>query len=294
GESGTGKEVIAEAIHHASPRAGNAFIPVNCGAIPESLIDSQLFGHVKGAFTGAISNRKGFFDEADGGTLFLDEVGELPLAAQAKLLRALQQKEVTPVGESKSHQVDIRVIAATHRNLLAMVEEGTFREDLFYRLAVGIVQLPPLRERADDIPVLVEALMQRLNEDAQGQPGYVCKNISKSAIEFIKTQRWPGNIRELWNTLVRASIWSDDEILDATHLQQAMIQRDESTPTGVFAFDVSQGIDANEIIDNTKRYCVEEALRLTAGQKGKAAKLLGLNNHQTLGNWMKQLGIEEA
>ncbi len=294
GDSGTGKEVIAEAIHHASMRADKAFIPVNCGAIPETLVDSQLFGHKKGAFTGADSSRKGFFDEADSGTLFLDEVGELPLDAQAKLLRALQQKEINPVGASKPHAVDVRVIAATHRNLLAMVDEGSFREDLFYRLAVGVVQLPALRERSDDIPELLSVLMERLNSEAQEQPGYQSKKLSEAAIEFIKQQHWPGNIRELWNTLLRASIWSDGEVLDVDHLQRAMIQRSKQPDQTKQDIDVSQGVDIHEVLDNTKRYCIGEALRLTAGQKGRAAKLLGLNNHQTLGNWMKQLGIDET
>ena len=294
GESGTGKEVIAEAIHHASLRAEKPFIAVNCGAIPESLIDSQLFGHCKGAFTGAIADRKGFFDEADGGTLFLDEVGELALDAQAKLLRALQQQEVTPVGASKAHKVDIRIIAATHRNLLEMIDQGQFREDLFYRLAVGIIQLPPLRERVADIPALVTDLMSRLNEDASEQPGYKSKNISNDAINFIKEQPWPGNIRELWNTLLRASIWSEEDQLEVGHLQQAMIKRPSQRRGSQSRMDVSQGIDITDLLEDTKRYYIEEALRLTAGQKGKAASLLGLNNHQTLGNWMKQLGIKEA
>ncbi len=293
GESGTGKEVIAQAIHRSSPRAAKPFVAVNCGAIPATLIDSQLFGHKKGSFTGADSDRKGFFDEAHGGTLLLDEIGELPLDAQAKLLRALQQKEITPVGASKPHAVDIRVIAATHRDLLAMVEDGSFREDLFYRLAVGVVHLPPLSERVDDVPELVDVLMTQLNEEAKDQPGYVSKKISTDAINFIKHQPWPGNIRELWNTLVRASIWSDGDMLEVGHLHKAMIQRPNKPNEKRMNIDVASGIDVEEIINNTKRYCIEEALKITAGQKGKAAKLLGLNNHQTLNNWIKQLGIEE-
>ncbi|PSL13099.1 sigma-54 interacting transcriptional regulator [Marinobacterium halophilum] len=293
GESGTGKEVIARAIHEASPRAAKPFIPVNCGAIPEGLIDSQLFGHRKGAFTGADANRKGFFDEADGGTLFLDEVGELPLEAQVKLLRALQQKEINPVGASKPHAVDVRVITATHRNLLSMVEEGAFREDLFYRLAVGVVGLPPLRARHEDIPELVTSLLGQLNLEAKDQPGYASKIISEDAMDFIKQQRWPGNIRELWNTLLRASIWADTEVLDTHEIERALIQRPRKTYGTALDIDVAEGVDINEILDNTKRYCVLEALKTTAGQKGKAAELLGLKNHQTLNNWIKQLGIEE-
>ncbi|WP_417228316.1 sigma-54 interaction domain-containing protein [Amphritea sp.] len=293
GDSGTGKEVVAKAIHKASPRSGKSFIPVNCGAIPETLIDSQLFGHKRGAFTGADADRKGFFDEADGGTLFLDEIGELPLEAQAKLLRALQEKEINAVGSSKPHKIDVRVIAATHRDLLAMIEEGSFREDLFYRLAVGIVHLPRLRERGDDIPELLMALMDQLNREAEQQPGYKSKKLSESAIEFIKQQGWPGNIRELWNTLLRASIWSEGEILEVEHLQRAMIQRSRKADQSNLDIDVSLGVNLAEIIDNTKRYCIEEALRLTSGQKGKAAKLLGLSNHQTLTNWIDKLDINE-
>lgn len=292
GESGTGKEVIAQAIHSASLRHDKPFIAVNCAAIPESLIDSQLFGHKKGAFTGAESDRKGFFDEAHGGTLFLDEVAELHLDAQSKLLRALQQREVTPVGASKPHQVDVRVIAATHRDLLAMVEKGEFREDLFYRLAVGIMQLPPLRARQDDIGHIAQELVRRLNEEAEGQPNYQSKKISKDAMKFIRTQAWPGNIRELWNTLLRASIWSEGDMISLADMQKAVIQRAQNSERS-HAIDVSQGIDINGYIDEIRAFVVSEALRITAGQKGKAAKLLGLKNHQTLTNWMKQFGISD-
>ncbi|MGB0466904.1 MAG: sigma 54-interacting transcriptional regulator [Pontibacterium sp.] len=293
GETGTGKEVMANAIHRASSRKDKPFIAVNCGAIPGSLLDSQLFGHKKGSFTGAISDRKGYFEEANGGTLFLDEVGELPLEAQAKLLRALQQQEIMRVGESKPTKVNIRVIAATHRDLLSMIEEGLFREDLFYRLAVGVLGLPPLRERVEDIELLVSELLDNLNDEASTQPGYICKNISEDGIKFIKAQRWPGNIRELWNTLVRASIWSDGEVLDTSHLEQALIQRSRKAKDSELSFDMAQGVNINELLDKTKRYAVEQALEITAGQKGKAAKLLGLSNHQTLSNWMKQLDIAD-
>lgn len=292
GDTGTGKEVMAEAIHDSSIRSDNAMVAVNCAAIPESLIDSQLFGHRKGAFTGADSSRNGYFDEADGGTLFLDEIGELSLAAQAKLLRVFQKNEVTAVGDSKPHKVNVRIIAATHRDLFSMIEQGDFREDLFYRLAIGVVQLPPLRERLEDIQPLVHVLVERLNQEAQTQPGYISKKISESAIKFIESQSWPGNIRELWNTLLRASIWSDGGELDVEHLQRAMIQRPQKDQSGASKLDVGRGIDINEVLDKTRRYYVEQALKLTAGQKGKAAKLLGLSNHQTLSNWLKQWGMD--
>ncbi|WP_370278075.1 sigma 54-interacting transcriptional regulator [Pontibacterium sp.] len=293
GETGSGKEVMANAIHSGSLRAEKPFVAVNCGAIPESLIDSHLFGHKKGAFTGAVADSQGYFEVASGGTLFLDEVGELPLDAQAKLLRALQQQEIMPVGGSKPVQVDVRIVAATHRNLLSMIEDGLFREDLFYRLAVGVIGLPPLRERKEDIESLVSVLIDNLNDEAKSQPGYVGKKISKEGMEFIKSQSWPGNIRELWNTLVRASIWSDGAILDVEHLERALIQRPKKGAQAGLEFDIASGIDINEVLEKTKRYAIEQALKITAGQKGKAARLIGLSNHQTLSNWMKQLEIPD-
>ncbi len=173
-----------------------------------------------------------------------------------------------------------------------MVEQGDFREDLFYRLAIGVIQLPPLRKRAEDIPSLVKILLEQLNEEARSQPGYVSKNISECAIKFITAQSWPGNIRELWNTLLRASIWSDGSELTVEHLQRAMIERPGDKPTDTRLPDLGQGIDINEVLDKTKRYYVEEALQATAGQKVKAARLLGLPNHQTLSNWLKQWGMD--
>ncbi|MCP8687158.1 sigma-54 interaction domain-containing protein [Marinobacterium sedimentorum] len=294
GASGTGKEVIANAIHGASLRSGKPFIAVNCGAIPQSLIDSQLFGHKKGAFTGAEETRKGFFEEADSGTLLLDELGELPLEAQVKLLRALQQGEINRVGESKPRKVNVRVIAATHRDLLSMVDDGAFREDLFYRLAVGVIQLPSLKERQDDIDILVDDLMGRINDDATSQPGYQHKTVSDEARQFIKQQSWPGNVRELWTTLLRASIWSDGETIDAETLQAALFQRQQKASAENLNFDVRSGINIHELLDETKRHCILEALKVTAGQRTKAAKLLGLPNHQTLANWMEKLELTEG
>jgi len=293
GETGSGKEVMANAIHSGSLRAEKPFVAVNCGAIPESLLDSHLFGHKKGAFTGAVADSQGYFEAANEGTLFLDEVGELPLDAQAKLLRALQQQEIMPVGGSKPVKVDVRIVAATHRNLLTMIDDGSFREDLFYRLAVGVITLPPLRERKEDIESLVSVLIDNLNDEAKSQPGYVSKKISKEGMEFIKSQSWPGNIRELWNTLVRASIWSDGAVLDVEHLERVLIQRPKKAAQAGLELDVASGIDINEVLEKTKRYAIEQALKITAGQKGKAARLIGLSNHQTLANWMKQLEIPD-
>lgn len=213
GESGVGKEVMATAIHNASQRADKPFKAVNCGALPENLVDSILFGHVKGAFTGADKNHAGLFEQADGGTLFLDEVGELPLNVQVKLLRALQQKEITRVGDVASKNIDVRIIAATHQDLFSMTADGSFREDLFYRLAVGVIQVPALRRRPEDIPELIGSLMVEINRQASTHPLFKSKNISEDAINFAVSYAWPGNIRELWNTLNRAVLWSESEVI---------------------------------------------------------------------------------
>ncbi|UTW55001.1 sigma-54 dependent transcriptional regulator [Kordiimonas sp. SCSIO 12610] len=211
GESGVGKEVFANAIHDASLRAGKPFVAVNCGAIPENLVESILFGHEKGAFTGATEKRIGKFQEADGGTLFLDEVGELPLDVQVKLLRALQEKEIDPVGSRHSIKVNIRVISATNRNLTSQVRNGAFREDLLYRLNVFPISLPPLRERRNDVPALTEHFLERI-ANMEGLPH---KNISDTAMSLLSSYHWPGNIRQLQNALFRAVILSESETLNA-------------------------------------------------------------------------------
>ena len=207
GESGTGKELMARAIHRASPREKMPFIPVNCGAVPPELVESEFFGHKKGAFTGAAADRKGHFELAHGGTVFLDEIGELPKPIQVKLLRTLQEGEVTPVGSSESKKVDVRIVAATNRTLIDEVASGNFREDLFYRLAVAIIRLPPLRERAGDISLLIDALLKQVN-DASASIGIGNKKISVAAKNLLLQHAWPGNIRELLNTLQRAAVWS--------------------------------------------------------------------------------------
>lgn len=208
GETGTGKELVAKALHHESPRANNALISVNCAAIPDTLIEAELFGHEKGAFTGAASNREGLVAAADGGTLFLDEIGELPLEAQARLLRVLQEGEVRPIGSVESRKVDVRLVAATHRDLSKLAREGKFREDLFFRINVVQLKLPPLRERGKDILALAETFVQRYCK-ANNKPLLV---LSPEAIQAITTYTWPGNIRELENAIQRAVILCEDEI----------------------------------------------------------------------------------
>lgn len=202
GENGTGKELVARAIHSQSPRARNAFVEVNCAAIPSELIESELFGHMRGSFTGAVSDRPGKFEQADGGTLFLDEIGDMSLAAQAKVLRVLQEGEVTRIGGQKSRNVDVRVVAATNKQLAEEISAGRFREDLYYRLNVVPIVVPPLRERREDIPMLVRHFVERLARDG----GVQSRNIDDAALERLKSLEWPGNIRELRNTVERLLI----------------------------------------------------------------------------------------
>lgn len=290
GESGSGKEVMATAIHNASSRSEKPFRAVNCGALPENLVDSILFGHVKGSFTGADKEHSGLFEQANGGTLFLDEVGELPLNVQVKLLRALQQKEITRVGDVKPRVVDVRIIAATHQDLFQMTSQGAFREDLFYRLAVGVIEMPPLRARTEDIPELISTLMVDINQQAEKHPLFESKKISPDAIIFAKSYPWPGNIRELWNTLNRAVLWSESATISAEDLQSSVLSTDRNQSSqGEFSVPG----DIQQYLDNIKKGAVESALEYSRNNKSKAAEALGLKSHQTLSGWMTKLGIEE-
>lgn len=291
GETGTGKELFAEAICAASERAGKPFIAVNCGAISPELANSELFGHVKGAFTGAATPRKGHFQEAHGGTLFLDEVGDLPPETQVRLLRVLQAKEVTPLGDSKPIKVDVRIVAATHRDLAADVAAGRFREDLFHRLAVGILHLPPLRERDGDVDLLVDAFLAQINADAKGRPEAQEKKLSSIARNLLEQHPWPGNIRELYHSLLRAAIWSTGPVIQAEDVQAALLQ---VKPQGQDSSrrPLGQGFDLQGILDDVSRDYITKALKQSGDRKTAAAKMLGFANHQTLGNWMKRLGFE--
>jgi transcriptional regulator with GAF, ATPase, and Fis domain len=223
GESGTGKELLARAIHAASPRRDRPFIAVNCGAIPAELVESELFGHEKGAFTGAVRERKGVFEAADGGTLFLDEVGELPLIAQVKLLRVVQEQTLTRVGAAQPVRVNARIIAAANRQLLTEIHAGRFREDLFYRLAVAVLKLPPLREREGDLSLLMDRLLAQVNQEGREDPGYQQKNLSPGARNLLLTYSWPGNVRELLNTLRRAALWSEGATITREDAQEALL-----------------------------------------------------------------------
>ena len=291
GETGTGKELFAEAICAASERADKPFIAVNCGAIPPEMANSELFGHVKGAFTGAAAARKGHFQEAHGGTLFLDEVGDLPLETQVRLLRALQAKEVTPLGNSKPVKIDVRIIAATHRDLVADVASGRFREDLFHRLAVGILRLPPLRERDGDIDLLADAFLTQINADAQGKPEAQEKKLSENAKKILRQHHWPGNIRELYHTLLRAAIWSTGPIIQEEDLRAALLQV-QPVNQNPLSRPMTQGFDLQELLDDISRDYITKAIKQSGARKTTAAKMLGFANHQTLGNWMRRLALE--
>jgi transcriptional regulator with PAS, ATPase and Fis domain len=287
GETGTGKELFATAIHNASLRKDRAFVPVNCGAIPQELIDSVFFGHEKGAFTGAISKHDGVFKQADGGTLFLDEFGELPLNVQVRLLRVLQSGEVTPVGASKPIKVDVRIIAATNRDLLQEVAAGRFREDLFYRIAVGVLKLPPLRERSGDISLLAETLLSGIYSTLTDT---VHKKLSAGAKNLILKQPWRGNIRELQSTLLRASLWATGNKITAADIQQALFSMPDSK-SGLLERDVSQGIDIQELMAEIVQHYIPRALAEVKDNKTKAAELLGLKNYQTLNNWIEKYNV---
>lgn len=294
GETGTGKELFAEAIHKASGRKGR-FIAINCGAVSSELINSELFGHKAGAFTGANKDRKGHFREAEGGTLFLDEIGDLPLDAQVGLLRALQQKQIVPLGQSTAESIDVRIIAATHRDLQAKLVEGTFREDLFHRLAVGILRLPPLREREGDVQLLATYFMELINRDSALAPEWQEKFISPSAKEFLHRYPWPGNIRELYHTLTRAAVWGRTAELSVDDIEDNLLAHGTSRP-GLVMNPIGQGIDLDGFLLNVERHYLQEAMEQSGGKKKKAALLLGIKNYQTLAHRLKKYGftVEDA
>lgn len=295
GESGTGKELFARAIHAASPRAGNPFVAVNCGAIASELAESEFFGHKKGAFSGAISDRAGHFREADGGTLFLDEIGELPLAIQVKLLRVLQEGEVVPVGGSKSVSVNIRVIAATNRNLINEITAGRFREDLFYRIAVAVLKIPPLRERAGDLTAIMDSAVIGINYRLNTEPGWIDKKISVNARKIVLRHAWPGNVRELINTLTRAMVWAEAESVTAQDMKDAIMEAPSSAAKtdDIMQLDVNEGVDLQELITRLAQHYISDALEATGGNKTKAAGLVGLGSYQTLTNWMQKYNLEK-
>ena len=293
GGSGTGKELLARAIHAASPRRAQPFIAVNCGAIPAELVESELFGHVKGAFTGAAQDRKGVFEAAEGGTLFLDEVGELPLIAQVKLLRVLQEQTVTRVGATRALPVNARIIAATNRQLVTEMQYGRFREDLFYRLAVAMLKLPPLREREGDLSLLIDRLLEQVNQEGTEDPGYQHKNLSPGARNLLLTYHWPGNVRELLNTLRRAALWSEATTITAEELREALLLLPTFEDDAVLNRALTPGFNLAELLAEVARHYLQRALVEAGGNKTRAADLVGLPSYQTFKNWMEKYGVME-
>jgi two-component system, NtrC family, response regulator AtoC len=288
GESGTGKELVARAIHDASPRSGRRFVAVNCAAIPAALLESELFGHRRGAFTDAVRDKTGLFEDADGGTLLLDEIGELPLALQAKLLRALQEGEIRRVGDASSIKVDVRLIAATLRDLADDVRDGRFRADLYYRLNVLPVVIPPLRERTEDIPQLARFFAQR--HAARHQLGAV--ELSDTAVEALVHQPWPGNVRELENVIERAVVLADrptvghgPHVIDATYLGTVMTVH---APAAVAAS--ADELSIKKATRALEQDLITRALGVTQGNRTNAAKLLEIS-HRALLYKMKEYGI---
>jgi len=269
GESGTGKEVIARAIHRASPRASKAFVGINCAAIPESLLESELFGHVRGAFTGATADKAGLFEQASGGTLLLDEIGELPTGLQAKLLRVLQESEIRRVGDQKTRRVDARVLVATARDLEAEVRGGRFREDLFYRVNVVAIELPPLRERTEDIAPLARHFTARLAQRF-GRP----LSLSEDAIAWLEEQAWPGNVRELENAIERAAVLTNHDILTPANFRTEPLPTPHTPPSGEWG--VGSGT-LREATESAERAAIVQALKATDGNRREAAKRLGVS-----------------
>jgi len=275
GESGTGKERVARALHAASPRRGKPFVTVNCAAIPAALVESTLFGHERGAFTGAAALRRGSFEQADGGTLFLDEIAELPLGAQAKLLRALQEREVERVGGTRPFKVDIRVIAATNRDLAALIAEGAFREDLYFRLQVFPLETPPLRERKSDVMLLAYHFIEKF----AAANHKVIGGVSERAVEMLTAYSWPGNVRELENCVERAVLLSTDGVIHSYHLPRAL-----GGPPG------GRRRTLKETLEGLERDLIDRELRWTRGNAARAARNLGVSE-RVMGLRVEKYGL---
>ncbi len=283
GESGTGKELIAEAVHRHSRRAGGPLIRVNCGALPESLIESELFGHEKGSFTGADKQRAGRFERAAGGTIFLDEVGEIPLSAQAKLLRVLQSREFERVGGNQTLRADARIVSATHRDLAKEVAEGRFREDLYYRLNVVRITIPPLRDRREDIPSLVDAILRRL-ERKYGWPGL---SLAPDAFEVVADWDWPGNVRQLENSLARAAITARGKAILPEHLETELTSSaseggsaEYAAISAVAVAAQTESLPLRAILAEVERKTIQQALDACNGNRTRAAEQLGISRRQ--------------
>jgi two-component system, NtrC family, response regulator PilR len=284
GESGTGKELVAKLIHESSPRRDGPFVPVNCGAIPTELMESELFGHKRGSFTGAVSDKKGLIQSAEGGTLLLDEIADLPLHMQVKLLRVIQEKTIRPIGEQQEAGIDVRVLSATHKHLSTLVAEGKFREDLFYRVNVIELRVPSLRERPEDVPELAEAVVRRLGRRMKIEP----PTLAQDALEALTTYAFPGNVRELENILERAMTLTTGGEIHAADIQL------RPSPAGSGPVSTSNAPAGNALgdhLEDIERDAIVKALEQTRFNKTAAAKLLGMS-FRALRYRIKKLGIE--
>jgi DNA-binding NtrC family response regulator len=289
GETGTGKEIWATAIHQASGRSKKEPVMFNCAAITASLAESELFGHAKGGFTGASTDRDGLVKQADGGTLFLDEIGELSADIQAKLLRVLQQKTFRKVGGEREEKSDFRLIAATNRDLQLEVAAGRFRQDLFQRIAVGVLKLPALRDRQAELPVMAEEYLAAFNKRAASVPGYIPKILSSDAVEMIRKHTWPGNIRELQNSISRAAIWCRTELLNAEDIRNALLQGEiECCYKNLYERKLGDGFSLDKLISEITGDYLARALKEADGNQEKAARLLGFKSGQTFSNRLKK------
>ncbi len=282
GESGTGKELVAQALHHRSPRTQRPFIAVNCAAISRELVESELFGHEKGAFTGADARRIGRFEAAEGGTIFLDEIGDMPLETQAKVLRVLQERVLEPVGSTKPIKINVRILAATHRDLEKEVEAGRFREDLYYRLAVVPLVLPALRDRAEDIPALTHRFLTLQSE----RLGCASKTMSPDALSALRAHPWPGNVRELRNVIEQAQVMADGDVIGSADIH---LLRPRGGNTKVWAEGASYGDAKKQAIEHFERTYLLEALRKHQGNISRTAETIGLAR-QSLQQKIKELG----
>lgn len=300
GESGTGKEMFARAIHAASPRRSGPFVAINCAAIPRELLESELFGYAKGAFTGAVRDKPGAFDQAHGGTLFLDEIGECDPAMQVKLLRVLEPpagsgpcaRGFRAVGATQDSARDVRIVAATNRDLLSDVAAGSFREDLYYRLAVVSVRLPPLRERPTDIPLITSHLLTRINAEFRAhEPGFRDKSISTSAMAFVRRQDWPGNVRQLYNVLLQAVTLAGGDAIDRIEIAAALATSPGKSPATLAPESIDDNFCLEKHLEEIQRQYLWLAMKQADGVKTRAAALLGMKNYQTLDAQLKRLKV---
>ncbi|PCI18442.1 MAG: sigma-54-dependent Fis family transcriptional regulator [Piscirickettsiaceae bacterium] len=283
GESGTGKELVAKLIHEKGPRATNPFVPINCGAIPHELLESELFGHKKGSFTGAIADKQGLFQQANGGTLFLDEIADLPLHMQVKLLRAVQEKSIRPIGHDREIPIDVRILSATHKNLSKLVDNGEFRQDLFYRINVIELPLPSLRERQEDVGILAQHILKKLSITFSEEP----LNLTTAALKKLKQYPFPGNVRELENILERTITLCENTQIDTDDIELPETEGNpQTTPAS------NQGVQLEDYLDTLERDAIVKALESTRWNKTAAAKELGIS-FRALRYRLKKLGLDD-